>query len=328
MGIPYSKVLERITKDDYKEFEIPKKTGIRRINYLKQDSPLITLQKKLLVNFLEKQPLPISAKGFKKGESYMTFLSPHIDSKFFLRIDIATFFPTISDEQIKNELSMFISCNQTEDKNKILDLICDITTLNYSLPQGACTSPSISNLVMARTDQRILKYCQMFDICYTRYADDLLFSSKAFDFCEKKWFLKKVKYILKAQNFKLNYSKIKYGKNKLILNGYILSNSGIQLSRNRLSDIRHVCSFIKNNHSIYKTSGAEKFLKTANTTLQLKHRDLTIYPFSSLFQIVQYLCGYRAFLLSLVDNNNQSAPFQKQLLQLIRRIEQQILILS
>ena len=326
-GNSYSKVLLSVTKDDYEEFEIPKKAGMRKINYLHQGSPLMELQKKLLVNFLENQPLPVCAKGFKKGESYLTFLSPHTDSNFFLRIDIEAFFPTISEGQIKNELAMFIGCNPEEDKNKLLELICDITTLNHSLPQGACTSPAVSNLVMARVDQRILKYCQMFDICYTRYADDLLFSSRTFDFYEKKWFLKKIKYILNTQKFKVNYSKIKYGNNSLILNGYVISNSGIQLSRNRLSDIRHVCSFVKNNYSVYETSGAEKFLGLANT-LRLKHRDLTIYPFTSVFQIVQYLCGYRAFLLSLIDNNNKSTPFQKQLLQLIRRIEQQILKLS
>ena len=303
-GISYPKVLLSITKGDYKEFEIPKKAGIRKINYLHRDSPLMELQKKLLVRFLEKQPLPICAKGFRKGESYLSFLSPHTDSKFFLRIDIKAFFPTITENQIRNELAMFIGCNPEEEKGKLLDLICDITTLNHSLPQGACTSPAISNLVMARVDQRILKYCQIFDICYTRYADDLLFSSRTFDFFEKGWFLKKVKYILSTQKLKINYSKMKYGKDKLVLNGYVVSNLGIQLSRNRLSDIRHVCSFVKNNYSVYETSGAEAFLVQANT-LHLKHRDLTIYPFTSIFQIIQYLCGYRAFLLSLVNNKVQ-----------------------
>ena len=107
-GISYSKVLQSVTKDDYKEFEIPKKGGVRKINYLSQGSCLLELQKKLLTNFLEKQPLPVCAKGFKKGESYQTFLVPHIDSKFFLRIDIEAFFPTISEDHIKKEFAMFI----------------------------------------------------------------------------------------------------------------------------------------------------------------------------------------------------------------------------
>lgn len=326
-GLSYSKVSQSINKDDYKAFEIPKKGGMRKINYLSQDASLLKLQKMLLSNFLEKQPLPVCSKGFKKGESYLTFLAPHVDSNFFLRIDIEAFFPTISEDHIKRELAMFIGCDPEEDKRKLLDLIADITTLDHSLPQGACTSPAVSNLVMARVDQRILKYCQVFDICYTRYADDLLFSSRAFDFSEKRWFLKKIKYVLGTQEYKINYSKTKYGKDRLILNGYVISSSGIQLSRKRLSDIRHVCSFIKNNHSVYKTSGANVFLAMINT-LQLKHRDLTVYPFTSIFQIVQYLCGYRAYLLSLMDENNKSTPFQKQLLKLIHHIEQQIFKLS
>lgn len=323
----YSKVLPDIKKEDYKEFEIPKKNGVRKINYVPQNSPLAILQKVLLKNFLENQPLPVCVKGFKKGESYRTYLSPHVDSMFFLRIDIEAFFPTISDAQIKEALSTLIVCNPEDEKSKLLDLIVDIVTLDGSLPQGAYTSPTISNLVMARLDQRILKYCQVFGICYTRYADDLLFSSRTFDFQSKKWFLKKIKYILATQQFRVNYSKVKYGKEQLVLNGYIITSTGIQLSRSRLSDIRHVCSFVQNHYSILKGEGEEVFLAAANA-LHLKHRDLASYPYSSLFQLIQYLCGYRAFLISFVDINNDSAQFQKNVQQLIRRIEHQIILLS
>lgn len=325
--LSFFKVLQCVTKEDYKEFEIPKKRGVRKINYLSTNSKLAGLQKKLLTNFLEKQEIPVCVKGFKKGESYKTFLLPHVDSTFFLRIDIENFFPTISDIQIKKALSPIIVCNPDDEKAKLLDLIVDIVTLDKVLPQGACTSPTISNLVMARIDQRILKYCQILHVKYTRYADDLLFSSTVLDFQNKKWFLRKIKYILSNLSLKMNYSKIKYGREQLVLNGYIISDMGIQLSRNRLSDIRHVCSFVKTNHTMIKSSGSAAFLTAANA-LQLKHRDLHRYPFGSIFQLIQYLCGYRAFLISLVDTNSKSSSFQKNLQKLIRRIETQIILLS
>ena len=176
---------------------------------------------------------------------------------------------------------------------------------------------------MVRIDQRITKYCQVFDIRYSRYADDLLFSSAKFDFKNRRWFLKKIKYILSSQNLNLNYSKIKFGEDVLVLNGYTISDNGICLSRSRLSDIRHVVAFAKKNHGLIETYGSEKFLLEANK-LSLRHRDLSEYPFRTVFQFVQYMCGYRAFLISLVDFDYEETPFQKQLQHLIRKLETQI----
>lgn len=317
----YYKVSQKITKNDYKEFRIPKKDGMRTINYLEKSSPLCEIQQQLLLNYLCKQKLPVCVKGFRSGESYRTFLSEHIGAEFFLRIDIASFFPSINESLIINEFSNLLVCESDDEKAKILDLLCEIVTLDGKLPQGACTSPAVSNIVMARVDQRITKYCQVFNIRYTRYADDLLFSSRDFNFAEKKWFIKKIKYILASQQLRLNYSKIKLGIKELVLNGYIVSSNEIRLSRNRLSDIRHSVAFAKKS-SLLSAGGTTAFLAAANG-LPLKHRDLSRFPFATVFQFVQYLCGYRSFLISMVDNSSSSA-FQKDLKKLIRRTEQAI----
>ncbi len=322
LGTSYSTGLKSLHKGDYKTFEIPKKNGYREIQYVEKTSPLWNLQNKLLKNFLCKQDLPICVKGFRKGESYKNFLEEHIGSTFFMRIDISNFFPSIDEALIKNELGLILPCNTSEDKENILDIICNITTLNGVLPQGACTSPAISNLVMARLDQRITKYCQIFGIRVTRYADDILFSSTDFDFSQKKWFLKKIKYILSSNKFKLNYSKLKFGKETLTLNGFIISKHEVRLSRNRLSDIRHVIAFARENHDLFSTDKTI-FLQRANR-LNLKYRKLEEYPFKSLFQFTQFMCGYRAFLISFLDSNYKNTYFQKDLLHLIRKLEAQI----
>lgn len=322
-GKNYSKISIPVSKTEYKTFVIPKKNGTRRINYLKRESELWNLQYKLLSSFLEKQPLPVCVKGFRKGESYKSFLSDHIGANFFLRIDISSFFPSIGVDWIRETFAEILLVQSDEEKTKLVDLLCDIVSLNDSLPQGACTSPTVSNLVMARLDQRITKYCQVFDISYTRYADDLLFSSKSFNFRNKKWFLKKIRYILNTKHLYLNYSKLKYGEHEICLNGYVIFKEGLRLSRNRLSDIRHVVSFSKNNHCIIKSQGTEVFLKKANL-LVLKYRNLQLYPFKTFFQFIQYLCGYRAFLISIIDNDMRDCYFQKELQKLIRKIEEEI----
>ena len=326
-GTSYLKVLRKISKEDYNEFEIPKKGGTRTINYLDRQSSLWKLQRELLNKYLVKQDLPICVKGFKKGENYKSFLSEHIGAEFFLRIDIANFFPSIKISSVKRELSLIIRCDNDAEEEKLLDLIGEIVTLDGRLPQGASTSPVISNLVMARIDQRITKYCQVFNVQYTRYADDLLFSSSTFDFENKKWFLKKIKCILKSQELSLNYSKIRYGHKEIILNGYVISNNEIRLSRNRLFDIRQIVKFTKEIVPLIRSIGLDEFLSKANK-LPLKHRNLKEYPFKSIFQFGQYLCGYRAYLISMVDTNCLQTSFQKELQRLIRKIEAQILLLE
>lgn len=322
-GASYYKVHRCITKADYKEFQIPKKQGLRTIQYLENDSELAKLQHSLLINFLGVQPLPVCVKGFVKGESYQSFLSDHIGAKYFLRLDISSFFPSVNEAWIRDVLKDIIICNLSDEQDRLIALISDIVTLDGILPQGASTSPAMSNLVMTRIDQRITKYCQVFNIRYTRYADDLLFSSSSLNFEDSRWFLKKIKYILSSRRLKLNYSKLKYGKGRLILNGFVIDDKDVHLSRNRLADIRHAVSFVNSNYSIIQSHGSEAFLSLANA-LHLKYRDLIKYPFGSIFQFSQYLCGYRSFLISLVDYNRLYLYHQKELIRLIHRIECQL----
>ncbi len=321
LNLQYSDIASVPSQKNYKQFEIPKKRGKRVISYLSDESELYLLQKSLNTCFLSKQVTPTCVKGFKKGENYIAYLEPHVGAKYFLRIDIANFFPSITEDCISSGLSNIINCDDMEDKKEIIDFIVDIVSYNGSLPQGAPTSPAISNIVMARLDQRILKYAQMFNITYTRYADDILFSSVNFDFELKKWFIKKIKNILASKNFFLNYSKIKYSEDEISLSGYVISKYGIRLSRNRLSDIRRTITFSRDN---YETAKQDKvlFLQEANQ-LQLKHRDLNIYPFSSVFQFVQYLCGYRSYLISFLEHDIEP-HFKKNIKKLLKSIEKQI----
>lgn len=318
--LSYSKVLKSISKSDYKEFVIPKKNGVRKINYLPKTSMFFSVQKGL-ARYLEKQEYPTCVKGFRKGENYLSYLEPHVGAKCFLRVDIKDFFPSITVDIIKKELLNHLSFDSENDKKQILDLVSNIATLNDTVPQGAPCSPIISNFIMVRIDQRISKYCQTLGICYTRYADDLLFSSTGFNFKDKKWFLKKIKYILLSKQFKVNYSKIKYGDKEISLNGYVVSNDGIRLSRERIFDVRKTIAYSKKNYRMAKNN-PEVFLQGANT-IELRHRDLTLFPYKTIYQFVQFLCGYRAYLLSFL-NYDITPLFAKKVVKLVNNIEEQI----
>lgn len=126
-----------------------------------------------------------------------------------------------------------------------------------------------------------------------------------------------------SREFAKNLTKVFFGQKELVLNGYVISDREIRLSRNRLSDIRRIVKFSKENHHLIDQFGPEKFILEANK-LPLKYRNLNVYPFGTVFQFVQYMCGYRAFLISMTNNNYTLTPFQKELQRLIRRIEAQI----
>ena len=316
----YDKAIINVQEKPYKEFSIPKKNGIRKITYLEGNTELAILQNNLIDNFLEKQHLPICVKGFKKGENYNSFLNAHIGSKFFMRVDIKDFFPSLKCDFIKEELSNVINFDTDENREAVLNLISEIVTFNNSLPQGAFSSPAISNIVMARIDQRILKYCQELDVKYTRYADDLLFSSYVLNFKEKTWFLRKVKYILSSIGLKINYSKLKFSDTEIGLNGYIISKDEVRLSRKRLHDIRSITAYVNRNYALVQSNQEDVFLIGING-LPLNR----LKEFNTVFSVVQYLNGYRSFLISMLNNQNRSSTFQKNLRKLLKKIEEGVI---
>lgn len=119
----------------------------------------------------------------------------------------------------------------------------------------------------------------------------------------------------------LNYSKLKFSENEISLNGYVVSNSGIRLSRGRLIDIKKALAFSREHHNLSKTNQSE-FLRLANETT-LEYRNLKVYPFNSIFQFVQFLIGYRSYLISFLKYDIDPI-FRKKAERLIRSIECQV----
>lgn len=301
-------------KEYYTYFSIPKKDGLREIAAVKKDSQLYHVQVRLK-NYLSGLPMPEVAKGFIKGSSYFDFLLPHLNKRFFLHIDIKDFFGSIKKEQIIKALKC---CCDVDD---CINAMADLCTLDGKLPQGAVTSPVLSNIVFARTDQRIMKYCQALAIChidgkqclndvvYTRYADDLLFSSNYLDFKDKKNFLNTVKKILVENCFQINQSKTKYGENQIVLSGYVVGKN-IHLSRKKMSDLNCILHYFdareQMEHTKYKVDvdklkDEKELIQKMNDECQRENEE----QFRTIKDILNYLCGYRAFLIA-VDKVNSS----------------------
>ncbi|MDX1932722.1 MAG: reverse transcriptase domain-containing protein [Capsulimonadales bacterium] len=173
--------------DHYSRFAIPKKKGgVRVISSPKRR--LRVAQGWLLVSILEKLPVHDAAMAFRPGRSVVDNAVPHRGKAVVVKTDLKDFFPSITWRRVKR---LFQSLGYGEGVSTILSLIATETPRiavlldgkrrfaavgERALPQGACTSPAITNLLCRRMDARLAGAANAFGFTYTRYADDLTFS--------------------------------------------------------------------------------------------------------------------------------------------------------
>lgn len=322
----------------YHAFQIPKGSGTRTIQGIQNGSPLYDLQKNLCRNFLDKIPLPTPAAGFVREESYLTFLKPHTGKKYYLRLDIRNFFDSITVDMLEDCFGEFFSDSAPEN---LTDFIA-LCTLHDRLPQGAVTSPAVSNLVFRLADQRILKYCQSFDflyrdgqrlsedICYTRYADDMLFSSRYLDFSKAPYFTGMISGILKDRGFRLNRDKVKFGRGEISLSGFVVSEN-IHLSRRKLHALNGLLHFLgkTEKYESRKYRVRKAFFREPDWLEQINRLGLErgrggTAHFQSKSQFLDYLCGCRSFLLSVIKANDSADGSMRQLRKKVWKLEQVI----
>ncbi len=172
----------------YKRFVIAKKTGGQR--HISAPMPrLKRAQYWVLENILLKLPFDDCAHGFVSGRSIISNARPHLGQDVVINLDLKDFFPSINYERIKG---LYIKFGYSEEIATILALICSEPEVDEieldgeiwhlargtrHMPQGAPTSPAISNLICRRLDKRLKGLAQKFGYTYTRYADDLTFSA-------------------------------------------------------------------------------------------------------------------------------------------------------
>lgn len=161
----------------YIHFEIPKKSGgVRSI--CAPISPIKIIQAKLnQVLQLVYTPKP-SAHGFVLDRSILTNAKGHIDKRYVLNLDLKDFFPSINFGRVRG-LFMAAPYHLPERVSTILAQIC---CFDNSLPQGAPTSPIISNMICARMDTQLQRLAKEHRCYYSRYADDLSFSTTIYKF--------------------------------------------------------------------------------------------------------------------------------------------------
>ena len=198
----------KINTKRYISFKIPKKKiGEYRII----DAPNPTLKgMQRALNYALQQiytPSP-AAMGFTPGRSIVSGAQIHVGQKFVYNIDLKNFFPSITSGRVyARMLSKPFSCSK-EVASLIADLCCYENNFGKVLPQGAPTSPTLTNIICDRLDVKLSRLAKAYGLRYTRYADDITFSGMTNKFAEDGKFCQSLHNIIEEEeNFEINKDK-------------------------------------------------------------------------------------------------------------------------
>ncbi len=156
----------------YHNVKVPKGNGEYR-ELCVPDNFLKTIQRRIADKLLAYEEISPYATAYRLCGSTIANARPHIGAPVILKLDIRHFFDNIIYPQVKDKA--FPAQKYSEPNRILLTLLC---MYRDSLPQGAPTSPVISNIIMRDFDNTVGKWCASKDIKYTRYCDDMTFSGK------------------------------------------------------------------------------------------------------------------------------------------------------
>ena len=243
---------------NYKVYKIKKRNGSYRTIY-SPNPTLKHIQRKILNNILNNLEISKYAKGYYRNISLKDNALPHVGKKTILKLDIKNFFDNIDFMDVYN--SCFNINFFPKSVGMLLTYLC---TYNEHIPQGAPTSAYISNLVMKNFDNELGAWCEMNNISYTRYSDDMTFSGEF----EPKKIIIKVRKMLYKLGLQLNNKKIHVIQNSncQIVTGIVV-NKKIQVNikyRNKIrQEIYYINKYGINSHleKIKTNETKEDYLK-------------------------------------------------------------------
>jgi RNA-directed DNA polymerase len=259
VGVKYELLREYVERkrDPYRTFRIRKRSGGRRLICV-PEGPLLRTQRWLARYLLSQSTVHPSSAAYSPGASIVICAARHTGCRWLLKIDIRNFFESISEIQAfrvfaalgYNRLVSFEMarlCTRNYSKSRRLgDPVWSHDPGRYRisgyenhrighLPQGAPTSPMLSNLAMVSLDSRIAVIVAEAGFVYTRYADDLIFSAshRSIDRALVTKVLLKVQGELGASGFALNRNKTVIappGARKIVL-GILVDGPALRLQR-------------------------------------------------------------------------------------------------
>jgi len=173
-----SYVIYKIPDDKkYNIFDIPKKTGGKR-TISKPVPKLLNIQRKFKDYLMNYYRSKACSHGFEKNKDIKSNAIQHLKSKILLNLDIHDFFGSINFGRV---YGLFLNEPFNFDKQAAA-AFSKLVTFQNKLPQGAPTSPILANMIARRMDSALTKLASINRCTYTRYVDDITFSTTRYKF--------------------------------------------------------------------------------------------------------------------------------------------------
>ena len=244
---------EAATRVNYVNFTVPKKSGgVRQLSA--PHRRLFDAQRWILDSVLCKVQYHDAAHGFVPGRSIVTGARPHVGSSFVINVDLENFFPAIHWTRVRK---VFTRLGYSGSVATVMALICTepprrevryngvryhVATGPRGLPQGACTSPSLSNAVAVRLDRRLAGLANRMNLRYTRYADDITLSSGDDSMGSRiGYLLSRLRHICGDEGFRINPKKTRVQRRHQCqsVTGLVV-NDKVSVSRKELRRLRSI----------------------------------------------------------------------------------------
>jgi retron-type reverse transcriptase len=219
----------RDSKKLYREFSIPKRRGgIRKIAAPKPS--LLYCQRWVNTEILQNLPVHPCAFGFVAGRSAIENAKKHLGAPYLLSLDVKDFFPSIHQDEV---MKLFLGLGYSPSVSVLLTSLC---CLEGRLPQGAATSPAISNYLCSNMDKELQNLADKKGLTYTRYADDIALSGESLGSDE----LEKAIFLIELFGFKINEGKSRIAGPgvKKIVTGVSIGTGEAKLPRDAVRKIK------------------------------------------------------------------------------------------
>ena len=208
------------------------------------------IQNKIQSKILAHVQLLPNIKGGVKGNSGVTNAKEHKGKKYRFQTDLTNFFPSVTKQMVFNSLRVKGFSKQVSD---LIANLCMLKTTDSwdgpSLPQGAPTSPMLANIVFERIDNKILELIKDLNITYTRWIDDLTFSSNT-DFQK---LIPDILSLIGKNGLKISRKKTTYKTNKSLITGVLVGMSSMKVTEKfRLKDNGTLTDAQKQGRKAYK----------------------------------------------------------------------------
>jgi len=243
LNIPLNELISNmnIAPEAYKTFNIKKRNGKNRL--IAQPTPFVkNVQRGIVEVFLSEFEVSKSTTAYTKGLSIKDNAQAHAGTKYLLKMDFKNFFPSIKPADLFHSVSKANVDLENLDKLILSKYLFRKEENHSELSIGAPSSPILSNIVMLTFDRELEAYCERISVGYTRYADDLTFSSESYELLPQvEMFVKQLTKLISNPTLTINEEKTRFigkGRSQRVTGVILTHEGGVSVGRNLRKKIR------------------------------------------------------------------------------------------